>query len=520
MISGSVTSRLAACMLVLTIGAAGALAVQQDPGQPTPQRTIPQQPALEWTQYSNPEAGIELLVPPGEPQPSDDSNVLHQVSNGQKQWHFELRRLLWDQPVNLAPEEMPEGGRRAGLLELVATAAQQKWQGDFVREPSLTPLGDADAGVFALRYKVGTLGQLRQVALIRASDLLYYQITLVSQSPDLPPEQLARDESVREAVEAFSRSLDSFRVLDQTQLRREQEERLIRTRALLVNLTKPRLMASLVPEQYWRIRKDGQDIGYSYLVEEPARQVPPDPVNREQIDPYGAAGVRIGIRTRLRRDGGWLDRETWLYASSDLKEEDFRERNQLIIEQKPSAENLVVGLMRAKQMPRKIEMPGPGGLGRQSGFTVTDVRRLEVTYVMNGVQTNEPLNRQLPAWYIPQAAEHLLPRLVAPWGRNTYLVAVYNPEKREVYQKYVDVEGLRNERVQDEMRLVMVVTTRVGLSGPRTRNFVDPDTYRWLGSVSEEDGLEIWPSDAQTLRQIWENPQLTAPDARPREGTN
>ena len=164
-----------------------------------------------------------------------------------------------------------------------------------------------------------------------------------------------------------------------------------------------------------------------------------------------------------------------------------------------------------------VQAPRPGGLGVERGFTVTDQRRLEVTYVVNGVQTSDPLNRQLPAWYVPQAVEHLLPRLVAPWGRNTYLTAVYNPEKREVYQLYVDVEGLRNEKVQDQTRMVMVVSTRLGLSGARRRHYIDPDNFAWLGSISEEDGLEIWPSDAETLRQIWESPELTPPDARARE---
>src|SRR5690606_1101748 len=98
------------------------------------------------------------------------------------------------------------------------------------------------------------------------------------------------------------------------------------------------------------------------------------------------------------------------------------------------------------------------------------------------------------------------------------LVAVYNPEKREIYQQYVDVEGPLTQQVQGEQRVVMVVSTRMGLSGPPTRHFIDPNTYEWLGSVNEEDGLEIWPADAETLRQIWEDPDLSAPDARQREG--
>jgi hypothetical protein len=100
--------------------------------QPPPGRVVPESPELDWSKYTNPEAGIELLVPPGKPQASEESNVLHQVFNTQKQWHFELRRILLEQSVNLGPEELPEGGRRAGLLELLADVAQQRWQGAFL----------------------------------------------------------------------------------------------------------------------------------------------------------------------------------------------------------------------------------------------------------------------------------------------------------------------------------------------------------------------------------------------------
>lgn len=516
----SIPMKHAFCLAV-TMGACLAATQAQDTTQPAgarepPQRLVPQATAGgEWSLFSSPEAGIELKMPPGQPVPSDEATVLAQVVDAERSWKFELRRLPLETPMNLAPEEMPEGGRRAGLLELMASTAQQNTQGEILRQ-GLTPLGDADAGVYAIRFSLGLSTQLQQVALIRASDTLYYQVMLTSPAPAGPIEQIQQDPAVREAVEAFQTSLNSFKVLDQSELREEQEQRLIRTRSLLVNITKPRILEVLQPEQWLLIRRDGQDIGYSYLVEEPAREIPGDPMAREVIDDHGATGIRIGSRTHLRRDGGWLDRETWLFATTDLREEEFRERNVLRVEGQEMAENLVIGNMLARQVPHSVPIPGPGGIGREKGFTVVDSRKLDVTYVVNAVQTGEPLNRQLPAWYLPQAIEHLLPRLVAPWGRNTYLVAVYNPEKREVYQKYVDVEGLRNEMVQGQERLVMVVTTRLGFSGPRTRHFVDPESFDWLGSVSEEDGLEIWPTNAQTINEIFKDANLTVPDVRQR----
>src|SRR5690606_25644194 len=201
-------------------------------------------------------AGIELKVPPGARQASEDPNVLELVVDADRNWRFELRRVPLERPMELAPVELPEGGRRTGLLELIARDEQQKTQGDLLRQ-DLTPLGDADAGIYALRYSMGLTTQLRQVALIRASDTLYYQVSLMSPAPTGPVEELAQNEDVAGAVEAFNTVINSFRVLDQTALRQDQEERLLRTRTLFVNFTKPRLMEVLKPEQWWRIRRNG-----------------------------------------------------------------------------------------------------------------------------------------------------------------------------------------------------------------------------------------------------------------------
>jgi hypothetical protein len=217
---------MAACLPTATAQDATQPAGAQDP----PQRLVPQAAAGgEWSVYSSPEAGIELKMPPGQPVPSDDATVLAQVVDAERSWKFELRRLPLETPMNLEPEEMPEGGRRAGLLELMTSTAQQNTQGEILRQ-GLTPLGDADAGVYAIRFSLGLTTQLQQVALIRASNTLYYQLMLTSPAPAGPIEQIQQDPAVREAVEAFQTSLNSFKVLDQSKLREEQEQRLIRTR--------------------------------------------------------------------------------------------------------------------------------------------------------------------------------------------------------------------------------------------------------------------------------------------------
>jgi hypothetical protein len=58
------------------------------------------------------------------------------------------------------------------------------------------------------------------------------------------------------------------RLLDRSGIKQDQNERLFRTRALFVHFTPERIRRSVVDEQWLRIIRDGEEIGYSYVVEE------------------------------------------------------------------------------------------------------------------------------------------------------------------------------------------------------------------------------------------------------------
>ena len=477
-----------------------------DGGPPT---TRPMTPQV----YDSLEQGFRITLPPGELQKTVEPDLLALDLNPQRNWRVEVRRLALETPAQLAGRELPEGGRQPGLVELVAGLAQQANNGELLGQ-GLTPLGSADAGTFALRYGSGVITLLQQVALIRADDTLYFKLTMTSPAPDGPAEAMGSDPGVRDAVAAFNDALNSFAKLDQSKILEDQEQRLDNTRSLFLNFTKKRQLDALVPEQWVRVRRDGKDVGYRYVVEEPAREVPGDPAKREGVSPLEAKGVRVGERTRLYTPAGRLDRETWLYADADMGREEFRERNVIRVEGKATASNVVVGSMLVRTIPRKMRVPRPGGLGTQDQVEIVDERKLEVNFAGAVIDKTETISRELPAWYVPQAVEHLMPRLVAQLGRNKYLMAVYAPDRKEVWQQYVDVEGPQGESVQGKRRDVWVVSTRLGLSGEVTRHFVDAGTYAWLGSVTA-DGVENWPTDAATLASIWSDANLTAPDARP-----
>lgn len=474
--------------------------------------------------YRSVEAGLELRLPPGEladVSELGDTDLLALVTNRDEQWRFELRKLSLDRPMELETEELPEGGVRVGLLDLLANELRREVNGDILRN-DLTPLGDAEAGVFTVRYSLGPTTLLRQDALIRASETLYYRLSLVSPAPTGPVEELANDPAVRSAVEQFNRTFDSFEKIDQTALREDQERRLLKTRALLVNLgVRGRMANATAGEQWWRIRREGQEIGYAHVIEEPANRLPDDlataftEAGRQDgvAEPLMAEGVRVGVALRLNTDEGTIERRTWSYTSRDLATSDFRESNQLFRagETDPnatgaSAGGWMIGQMRSRTVPRQVQVPRPGGLGTETVMDIVEQRKLEVTYTLDGEVQGDPLVRQLPAWFVPQAADHLLPKLVAPWGEGEYMIAVYAPERREVMNKYLDVAPPRRMTTPGgEQRLVMLVTTRLGLAGAPTRHYVDAETYEWLGSVNEETDLQIWPSSREEIAQVWQD---------------
>lgn len=492
--------------------------------------------------FSSVEAGLSVQLPPGnlvDLNDLQDPQVLAVVTNPNENWRFELRKLILDQPRELMGEELPEGGRRTGLLEQLAAEATRSETGELVRAAPI-PLGEADAGLIVARIRIGAMSQLRQEALIQVDPLLYYRLILISPAPNGELTELGNDPAVQRAVEAFNTTLNSFKALDQTALREEQEERLLHTRSMLVNLKVPsRIAEASTGEQWWRIRRQGEDIGFARVIEEAADGLPSDirggfsEEDRRDgtADPLIAKGVRVGIRLRMRTgDGSAVDRRTWMYASREMDLADFRETNALFHASDQNtgaaAAGTVIGQMRSRLVPKRYEIPSAIGLGTEVVFDMIEQRQLDVTYAvgMEGEDADasdfdararlqlagDPLVRQLPAWFVPQAVDHLLPRLVAPWGEKKYLIAVYAPDRREVWSKYIDVAPPRTVRLPGDRgeRLVLIVTTRLGLNGDATRHFIDSQTYEWLGSVTDATATEVWPCDREEIEEVWRDTPL------------
>ena len=531
------------CWLAGTIGAASAALAQDGPARvidvPTPTTRAS---AESGERFSSVEAGIALTLPPGEATAdaqgvNGDANLLAVVVDAQNERRFELRRVAADRPTPLVSEPTPEGGTRGGMIDQVvrqlAVEAGPGGRMDVLRR-AVTPLADAGAGragVVAARYRAGPAGLgsptlLRQTAVVpvgEAPATQFFRLDLVSPAPDAEdPAAVAGDPRVVSAVGAFTRVLDSLEVVDQTALYEDQRDRLLRTRSLLVNLkVRGRIASAAAGDQWWRVVRDGEDVGVMRVIEEPADGLPGDvgagfdPGERAgAVDPTEAAGVRVGVRLRMRTadPGVTIDRRTWSYAGRELDQGDFRESNALYEagdgEATPAAAGVVVGQMRERRVPRPVEVVTDAGLRTRQVIGVDTRRELTVTHTLDGAIRGEPLRRELPPWYLPGAVDHLLPRLLAPWGADSYLVAVYAPGRREVMNKYVDVAGPAlvtppGAAAGDLPVRAFTVTTRLGVGGDPTVHYVAAEGYRWLGSVDGAGGTSVIPSTRDEVDAIW-----------------
>ena len=500
----------------------------------------PAEAAGEGRGFESVEAGVAIELPSGERQATGaDPSLLAAVVNDDRQWRFEFRRIEQERPIPLSDTPTPQGGVQRGLIDLtVEELLRDAGQGgrlDVLRSDRV-PLAEADAGVIAVRYRAGPEGVgspmvLRQVALVQADEGRHFRLDLVSPAPEGEVEAVADDAAVREAVAAFTESLDSLRLVDQTALLEDQTQRLLRTRSLLVNLKAPgRLGAATAGDGWRRVIRGEEDVGFARVLEEPADRLPTDvtagfsPAERSDgaaDDPASAAGVRVGVRLRMRTERGAIDRRTWSFATRDLAESDFRESNALYAdgdgEVGAAAAGIVVGQMRSRRVPRPVETEPVAGVQPEQLIEIDELRELNVTFTLDGAPRGKPLRRRLPPWYVPAAVDHLLPRLVAPFGEKTYMVAVYAPGRREVMNQYVDVSAPRRPTSQDRADLpelavrddgdasprVIVVTTRLGLNGPPTRHYVGADAHGWLGSVNEESGTRVIPATREEIEAIW-----------------
>jgi len=474
-------------------------------------------------------AGISFRPPAGLkqlPRPIGGDDVVQYFDENTKSV-FKVSRLVLKTPAPLVSDKDPGGKNitstnklaRSGMLDLMADQLKMDFGGAEILRQDTIKLVDGDAGIVAARYQIPEGGRLTQRGIIQANDRLYYVLELVTPAPKAG--DITQDPQVREAVELFSRVLDSVRLLDQSALEDEKNQRLYRTRAFFTNLTEPRLKAALVPEQWLRIIKDGKDIGYSYVVEEEATDLPhsklggkdgaPGPVRADALN-----GVRVGIRTRTHNTPGErVDAESWFWVSVDRKHELW---SNIVYAIGKDAKDKYGEFGSSDQRIRRTVDPNlqPGERladGRvdekQPPVREQDIWILNVT-PMNVRGNNKAVERQLPPFYLPRAMAQLLPRLVPRWEPKGYVFASYVTDDQKVVLRYVDVESEREVNLGGQAVRAIPVTDRLGYEGSVTTHYISPEG-KYLGSVNADTKVTILPSDAATLEKIWKDANLTRP---------
>jgi hypothetical protein len=316
---------------------------------------------------------------------------------------------------------------------------------------------------------------------------------------------------VQTAVQTFRQMIDSVELIDQSQIREDQENRLFRTRSLYVNLTESKLRSALVKEQWFRYIRDGKDIGYSYVIEEVAHDLPRKGKVSLQVGPEG---VLVGVRTRMIPEPGFQsDGEAWLFCTFDRKYEAF---SNISYTQDPTNGSLTSGELGTTRKRIKPIPDANADVGQRHGVDVTEEYRLEVTKLnprvaASGASGNvEPIVRDLPPYYLPQAMGQLLPRLLPLNEQKTYLFASWISEAGEVVYRYVDVGREQDVNLNGKKVRAVPISDRIGLEGSVTKHYIAPDG-KYLGTVNEASKLTILATDAATLQSLWQNSDLTRP---------
>ena len=149
---------------------------------------------------------------------------------------------------------------------------------------------------------------------MQGSDELYYSVDLISLAR-ADADTGGENPEERAAADAFNQVIDSVQLLDRSAIYQDQADRLIRTRGLLANWTPAFLSLRLNGQGYYRLVRDGQDIGYVY-----------------DVEAYDDGAGRIGgvpvVRILQRSDsqptpGTVVDAQSRLVCTVDLKHEDW-----------------------------------------------------------------------------------------------------------------------------------------------------------------------------------------------------
>jgi hypothetical protein len=456
--------------------------------------------------YESLAGGISFRVPTGMLQGKKSGEEIARFINEVKNWELVATRANTSEPMPLSAGTDAKF-QRSGLMEIVVSQIKaNNPDAEIVRGqpagPDIINVDQYQAGMIAARVNVGNQRRLLQQVIIQSNEKLYYTVTLTT--PAAAKDKVAKggeDPGEKLAVDTFRELVDSIHLLDMATVREDQEQRIFRTRTLWLNLKPEVIRNAIVPEQWLRITRDGKDVGYTYIIEEP---------HSEGM----AEGVKVGMRSRMMPDENTqMDTESWLFVSFDRKHETWSNLTSVQDRKTNKRSNLSeIGssdLITIRKLDKGV-LAGVPNDPRQPA--VAAIEQYDLTVTTLGNRGNQaPLKQKLPPYYLPQALGHMLPRVLPRQQPKTYMFYSYSSESGKVMARYVDVGQEQNVDLGGNRVVAVPVKDRMGLEGDPTTHYISP-TGKYLGSINSTTRVTVLPSDNETLQKIWQNnANLTRP---------
>ncbi|HEX8324289.1 MAG TPA: hypothetical protein VF595_10285 [Tepidisphaeraceae bacterium] len=446
------------------------------------------------------------------------------MARADKNWLLTFSRAELGDASPLKDSRRADGQVQAGYLSTAINKLRSSDPATDVLRNEIIELGDMRIGVLAALTHEQNKPVLLQQALMEITPTLYYTLVMIC---PIEGNDAHKSPAAREAGAVFKGVLDSIERVDLSALKQDQDQRLFRTRGLFAQWNANKLSSVLVPERYLRYKRDGRDVGYAYIVEQPASALPRKDRPETPVDPATASGLRVGTRSRTLAEGGKvLDVESWMYVSHDRRHEVW---SKLTVLNDPAgrtekekanwfSEVGASDLNREREFDRNLTHDDLKEADQKSktdpkaqAFREVDRYRLLVRNEGRSAVA-QPLERVLPPFYLPQAMTAMLPRLVPLDNPTGYLFAVFNSESRQVMMRYVDVSPEQDVKLDGRVERAVGVSERLGTGGSVTTHYFG-SKGAYLGSVNNDSKLEILPTDAETLRALWKDANLKAPEA-------
>lgn len=451
--------------------------------------------------FSTVAGGVAFRPPAGGQQikPANMGTHIVQFVNNDEKWALKVSRMIFEQPTPLRGVDDPktpiedESRTKPGVLDQVIQQISLQVPGTKVLRQDVVNVGPHDAGLLAMRYSQGPQTYLRQMALVQKNDQLYFVFDLTTPSTRTPADR-DEDEDASEvlAVQVFTQMLDTVELLDQSMILLENDARLYRTRLMMSDLN-TRIARAVKAEQYFRILKAGQDVGWMLVSEEIAeRQGRKGVLTAAASQTLPELGTRLDVASEMF---GADDRENEAWVTMTVLEKDGK-----LDQASEFGQSRIVRV--------RDDVNGEGDPTDRNQPKFREFPQISVT--QTNVLGSTPVTRRLRWYYMPQSLSHMLPRLVPLDEVKGYLFLVWVPGERDLVHRYIDVERPRTVSFAGQNTVAVVVKDRIGLEGEPTFHYLTPEG-QYLGCENPATGVKIEASNLKTLSNLWPKAKIVRP---------